>query len=353
MIFKKGLVQSAVAGATLAAGLALATPSQAVITTFASYSAVNTGSNIYWKNNGTTATNGTGGSLYTIGSGSSTTPGTTKIDFSFLQPALASQVGNVIADFTLLGSVTNSPALTSGGFKIQPLISGSFSILSTSAITVNGTTYAAGANLLSGTFDQTTIFGATNATSGSASSATTSGGTITYSSELPQVRLHGGAGLLAVADVDRTAAFECRRARSAELCRGQHGQLLDRSRAGDSVGARGSDLGDVHLGLRPDGRIAPPPSPGTRNGLSLFGLGARSSLITSSAEAPSASSSNDQARGQKERAPDVDPAPFSFEAICVVEPYWRARNVTPITRGSLGVARISPELPAWIVTFWM
>jgi hypothetical protein len=183
MIFKKGLVQSAVAGATLAAGLALATPSQAVITTFASYSAVNTGSNIYWKNNGTTATNGTGGSLYTIGSGSSTTPGTTKIDFSFLQPALASQVGNVIADFTLLGSVTNSPALTSGGFKIQPLISGSFSILSTSAITVNGTTYAAGANLLSGTFDQTTIFGATNATSGSASSATTSGGTITYSSD--------------------------------------------------------------------------------------------------------------------------------------------------------------------------
>ncbi len=32
-------------------------------------------------------------------------------------------------------------------------------------------------------------------------------------------------------------------------------------------------------------------------------------------------------------------------------PYCRARNVSPIVRGSLGVPRISPELPAWIVTF--
>jgi len=183
MIFKKGRMHTVIAGATLATGLALAAPSQAAITTFASYSAVNTDSNIYWNNNGTTATNGTGGSLFTIGSGSSTAPGTTKINFSFLQPALSSQVGNIIADFTLLGSVTNAPAVTVGGFKIQPLISGTFSILSTSAITVGGTTYAAGANLLSGAFDQTTIFGGTNATSGSSSSATTSGGTITYTSD--------------------------------------------------------------------------------------------------------------------------------------------------------------------------
>lgn len=183
MSIQQGLARAAIAGATFAAGMALAAPSQAAITTFASYSAVNTAANIYWKNDGSTATNGTGGSLYTIASGASTAPGTAKINFSFLQPALASQVGNVIADFTLLGSVTNSPAITADGFKIQPLIAGSFSIKSTSAITYNGTTYDAGAILLSGTFDQASIFGATGSTSGSVSSATSSGATINYTSD--------------------------------------------------------------------------------------------------------------------------------------------------------------------------
>jgi hypothetical protein len=88
-----------------------------------------------------------------------------------------------VADFTLLASVTNSPALTAGPFKIEQNIVGSFSILSTSAITIGGTTFAAGANLLSGSFTLGTIFGGTNSTSGSFSSATTSGATITYTSD--------------------------------------------------------------------------------------------------------------------------------------------------------------------------
>lgn len=33
--------------------------------------------------------------------------------------------------------------------------------------------------------------------------------------------------------------------------------------------------------------------------------------------------------------------------------YCRARKVTPNRRGSLGVPRIRPELPAWIVRFWI
>jgi hypothetical protein len=182
MFFPKLKMGSVVGGAVIAAATLGAAPSQAVITTFASYSAIGTSSNVYWKNNGSNGTtNGTGGSIYTIASGT-TTPGTSQISFSFLQSALA-PVTNVTANFTLLASVTNSPVLTAGGFKIEQLISGSFSIKSTSAITIGSTTLAAGANLLSGAFNQATIFGATNATSGSFSSATTSGATITYTSD--------------------------------------------------------------------------------------------------------------------------------------------------------------------------
>jgi hypothetical protein len=133
--FPKLKMGSVVGGAVIAAATLGAAPSQAVITTFASYSAIGTSSNIYWKNNGSNGTtNGTGGSIYTIASGT-TTPGTSQISFSFLQSALA-PVTNVTANFTLLASVTNSPVLTAGGFKIEQLISGSFSIKSTSAITI-------------------------------------------------------------------------------------------------------------------------------------------------------------------------------------------------------------------------
>jgi hypothetical protein len=167
----------------LALGAAgLTAPSQAAITTFADYQTVGTGSNFYWKNNGTGNSNGTGGSLYTISNAAATVPGTAQINFSFLQPALSS-ISNVIADFTLLATASSSPAVTAGGFKIQPGITGSFTIKSTSAITLAGTTYAAGANLLSGSFNNASIFGQANGTSGSVSSATTSGATITYTSD--------------------------------------------------------------------------------------------------------------------------------------------------------------------------
>jgi hypothetical protein len=181
MLFPKLKMSTVSVSAAVAAAALVASPSQAVITTFASYTAIGTGANVYWKNNNGTA-NGTGGSIYTIANSNATTPGTAKISFSFLQGAL-SPVTNVVADFTLLASVTNSPALTAGGFKIEQNIAGSFSILSTTAISIGSTTFAAGANLLSGTFTLGTIFGATNGTSGSFSSATTSGATITYTSD--------------------------------------------------------------------------------------------------------------------------------------------------------------------------
>lgn len=169
-------------GVVAAATLFAAVPASAVITTFADYKSTGSAANVYWKNDGSNASNGTGGSLYTISSGGATAPGTTKINFSFLQPALAS-ISGITADFTLLASVTNTPALTPGGFKIQSSIAGGFTILSTSVITVGNTVFNAGSNLLSGTFGGGNVFGQTGGTSGSFSAATSAGSTITYTSD--------------------------------------------------------------------------------------------------------------------------------------------------------------------------
>jgi hypothetical protein len=177
------LTRLGVVAAMGAAVCAFAAPANAVITTFAAYNAVGLGSNVYWKNDGTTAANGTGGSIYTISSSASTVPGTARISFSFLDPVLQPFFTDVAADYTLLANVTNTPASTIAGYKIEPGISGGFSIKTASAITANGVTYAPGANLLSGTFDDGILFGRTNSTSGSFSSATTSGATITYTSD--------------------------------------------------------------------------------------------------------------------------------------------------------------------------
>jgi hypothetical protein len=202
MFFPKLRMSVLGAGAGIAAAALLATPSQAVITTFAGYTAVSTAENIYWKNNGSGSSNGTGGSIYTISSASSTLPGTTQISFSFLQGQL-SPVTNVLADFWLSATVTNSPAVTAAGFKIEPLITGSFQILSTSVITIGGHTFGAGSILLAGSFNEASIFGASGSTSGSFTSATSSGATITYTSDfldfLPTVDRDFSLSLTAIA----------------------------------------------------------------------------------------------------------------------------------------------------------
>jgi hypothetical protein len=169
-------------GVFAGAALFAAVPANATITTFADYKTIGAGANIYWKNNsGSTA--GTGGSIYTIGSAGATTAGSRNVAFSFLQSELAPYVTNVTGKFTLLASVTNSPVLTLGGIKIQQNIAGSFSILSTSVITIGNLTFGIGANLLSGVFTQSAIAGAGAGTSGSFSASTTGGSTITYTSD--------------------------------------------------------------------------------------------------------------------------------------------------------------------------
>ena len=175
---------SKIAGAALVAGTVFAaTPAAAVVTTFAEFTAIGTGSNVMWKNNGTNASNGTGGSFYTISTAASNVAGTRNVRFSFLQASISPYVTNIVAAFTLNGSVAATPALLAGTFLIQQGIAGTFSFKTTTAVTVGATTFAVGSNLLSGVFNQAAIVGARNATSGSASSSTTSGATITYTSD--------------------------------------------------------------------------------------------------------------------------------------------------------------------------
>ena len=164
---------------------AVATPAQAVITTFADFSAIaGTRANVYWKNNGTNGSNGTGGSIYTIATNSSTTPGTRNVSFSFLQPSIAPFVTNATAAFTLNASVSNTAAQLAGNFLIQPGIAGTFSFLTTAPITIGATTFATGSNLLSATFSQAAIFGQRRGTSGSFSASSTDPlDTISYTSD--------------------------------------------------------------------------------------------------------------------------------------------------------------------------
>jgi PEP-CTERM motif len=157
-------------------GLVASTPAAAVVTTFASFSPIGTGANVRWVNNG-------GGSIYTTATANSNPAGTRAASFSFLNNSLAPLVTNVTSNFTLLASVANQPATLQGNILTQSGLSGSFSFVSTSAITAFGVTYAAGSNLLSGTFSGASISGVRLGSTGSFVGTTLSGGTVTYVSD--------------------------------------------------------------------------------------------------------------------------------------------------------------------------
>ena len=183
------MIKGLVSAAALAAGLLAATPSAAVITTFASFSATP----IVFKNSGTGGSNatytsnGTGGTFYTTTSAAGvrpglTTPGTVATTFSFLQAPLAPYCTNCAANFTFFASTVASPAQTFAGFDFEQHLSGSFSFTSVAGITIHGITYH---NLLTGTFTNMTIAGAAGGSSGGASASTTStpAGAIVYTSD--------------------------------------------------------------------------------------------------------------------------------------------------------------------------
>jgi hypothetical protein len=156
------------------AGMA-AMPAQAALTTFANFTGINADAGVRFDNTGA------GGSLYTIATPMGTTPGSRLVNFSFLQTALSS-VHDVTASFTML-STTASPTQAMFGFLVQPNLTGAFSFLSTTALTVGNKTYAAGSNLLSGSFTDVTIAGQNNASSAAYNGSTGGGAIITYASD--------------------------------------------------------------------------------------------------------------------------------------------------------------------------
>lgn len=114
-----------------------AAPAQAVLTTFANFTGINSVSGVRFQNSAPDDVSGTTGSLYTI-----------------------------------------DPLTSVPGSRLV-----SFSFLSTSAISVGGTNYAAGSNLLSGTFTDVSVSGQTNASAAAYNGSTGGGSTIVFTSD--------------------------------------------------------------------------------------------------------------------------------------------------------------------------
>ena len=175
-------------GAIAASALVASAPANAVITTFAQFSAVGQAANVRWVNNGvvktstvSNTTTGTGGFLYTTATGTGTTPANVAVHFEFLQASLAS-VGPISANFFMDITVASGNAATAvGTFRIQNIPTGSFSFTNKQAFSVNNVTYSVGSNLLTGTFTTGTIFGSSSSGSFSGNSED---GTLVYTSDV-------------------------------------------------------------------------------------------------------------------------------------------------------------------------
>ena len=180
----KYLAITAAAFATFTA----ATPAAAVLTTFATYSAV-AGANVRWINTGTSPTRTEDAKFFTITPPSSNVPNPVLVNFSFINSLIAPSVTNISAAFMLSAIVAkDTPLSISGTTYIQQGISGSFSFTSTSAILVSGpgltpTFYAAGSNLLSGTFSDAALAGTRLGSSGAAFASGINGTNITFTSD--------------------------------------------------------------------------------------------------------------------------------------------------------------------------
>lgn len=174
------------AACSLAVALAWTTPASAVVT-FATFSAPTTAANFRFVNSGNATNRTNDATLYSTSTATGTAPGAAIVNFSFLQPQFADYVTNIKAAFTYSATVTKgTPAVSAYGALVQQGISGSFSFLTTAAITVTGPffethTYAAGSNLLSGSFSDAALFG--SGSSAGASSSTSGGSVVTFTSD--------------------------------------------------------------------------------------------------------------------------------------------------------------------------
>ena len=179
------------AGTSIAVALAaaVATPANAVVTEFATFSAKTT-YNVYYKN---PSSNGhsTSASFYTIATPGATTAGSVPVTFSFINnagtngAALDSTITNVNALFTMTGTTSGPAQLDTFSHTLEEYTSGTFSFVTTSAYTIAGVHYNAGANLLTGTFTQSVLSGkqSTGGLNGDNSSAYTPPDTLTFTSD--------------------------------------------------------------------------------------------------------------------------------------------------------------------------
>lgn len=181
------MIKATILGVAAFASLATAVPASAVITTFAVFTPVTTARNVRWVNNqvaktssNNTATTGNGGYFYTIATPTSNAPGNANVKFEFLQlPAL----GMLDANFFMDVQVTNTPALSLSGVLIQQVMTGSFSFTSQNAFSIGSNFYAAGTNLLTGTYVNAAIVG--SGSSGSFAGNNTQPGTsLVYTSDV-------------------------------------------------------------------------------------------------------------------------------------------------------------------------
>jgi len=154
-------------------------PATATVVPIVTYNQVSSGSTLRWVR----APSGTGGQLFTIASSNSTTPGSATVNFGFLQPVLAA-LGPLAAKLTLTASSTQA-AVPVAGFLTQQSMTGQFAFTYTGAapLTVGFTTYNTGANLLSGSFTNGVIVGATGGTAGFFSASTGGGSAISMASD--------------------------------------------------------------------------------------------------------------------------------------------------------------------------
>lgn len=185
MTFTKSLM-----AVVIAAGVAVTVgaPANAVVSTFATFSAASAARNIRFVNSGDSLNRLVDATIYTTSTGSSTIAGAAAVKFSFLIPQLAPYVTDINALYTLNGSIAKGSPVAGITTLVQGGYGGTFSLVTTTAITIDGPnfvphTFAAGSNLLSGTFSGGTFVGNFGASAGSSFASGPAGATISYTSD--------------------------------------------------------------------------------------------------------------------------------------------------------------------------
>jgi hypothetical protein len=171
-----------------AALLLSASPATADVQTFATFTSISPIKNIRFVNSGTSPSRIEDAQIYTTSTATADSAGATKVYFSFLQTGLSTFINNVVADYTLTAAVAKGDtASVAVGYVIQPIVTGTMTFKSTTPITLESpyfapTTFAAGAQLLTVTFN-TGMIGSRNGSTSTLSGSTEGGSVVEFTSD--------------------------------------------------------------------------------------------------------------------------------------------------------------------------